>query len=61
MKSKFEFVEQDKRVLQRRLERHELTHSDYQKILKSLSDETSLGKELKVYNPEEKIPEDTAS
>ncbi|MBI2982571.1 MAG: hypothetical protein HYY44_09850 [Deltaproteobacteria bacterium] len=61
MKNKFEFAEIDKRVLQRRLERHELTHTDHQKILKSLPDETSRGEELKVYNPEEKIPEDTAS
>ncbi|MBI4374442.1 MAG: hypothetical protein HY542_06160 [Deltaproteobacteria bacterium] len=61
MKNKFEFVELDKRVLQRRLERHELTQGDHQKVLKALPDEASHGEELKVYTPEEKIPGDTAS
>lgn len=61
MKSKFEFVNLDKRVIERRLERHELSPADYQKILKSLPDEAECAEELRVPAEEDKIPTDIPS
>ncbi|MBI2083052.1 MAG: hypothetical protein HYT76_05735 [Deltaproteobacteria bacterium] len=61
MKSKFEFIDLDKRVLERRLQRHELSQADYQKILKGLSNEEEYAEELQMPEEESKIPEDITS
>lgn len=49
MKEKFEFVNQDRRVMEKNLRRHRLSRSEYQKFLKSLEDESARGEELVVY------------
>lgn len=39
MSDKYDFIVYDKRVLERNLRRHEISKADYQKYLKSLSDD----------------------
>lgn len=52
--SKFDFIETDKRILDQKLKRHQLSQQENQKILKGLPDEKELAEEIRVY--EESAP-----
>lgn len=45
----FDFIETDKRILDQRLRKHQLSQQEYQKYLKSLPDEKEGVDELLVY------------
>ncbi|QQR80527.1 MAG: hypothetical protein IPJ69_14765 [Deltaproteobacteria bacterium] len=55
MATKFDFIQQDKRIMEQQLRRHHLSKVDYQKHLKSLTDDSEFGETLYVC-PEEEIP-----
>lgn len=46
---KFDFIESDKRILEQKLRRHELSKTEYQKILKNTDDTKAQLDELKVH------------
>ena len=53
---KFEFIEWDKRILDQRLRKHEMSQQEFQKYLKGLPDEKEKGEELAVGREEERRP-----
>ncbi len=57
MKNKYDFIQFDARVLERNLKRHKITQTEYQKFLKTISDDREQGEELKVFNEKEESPE----
>lgn len=50
MAGKFDFIETDKRILEQKLRRHQISQSEYQKILKSVADEKDVADELKIHS-----------
>ncbi len=54
MTTRFDFIGQDKRIMDQKLRKHELSHSEYQKVLKGLPNEEGHGEELAVF---EELPE----
>ncbi len=52
-KTRFDFIQQDRRVIERDLRRHLMTAAEIQKILKSLPDEKDQADELVVYREKE--------
>lgn len=46
--SKFDFVLSDKRIMEQRLRKHQLSQQEYQKFLKTLVDEKEHGEEFQV-------------
>lgn len=50
--TKFDFIETDRRILDQRLRRHQLTQPEYQKLLKTLADDKESSEELPVYKAE---------
>jgi hypothetical protein len=46
---KFDFIETDKRIMEQRLRKHQLSQQEYQKLLKALPDEKDQSVELEVY------------
>lgn len=52
MSTKFDFIQEDQRIMEQRLRRHQLSKQEHQKHLKSLSDDASFGETLYVC-PEE--------
>ena len=50
---KFDFIQVDKRILEQRLRRHELSQQEYQKILKGLSNDEGEAEELPIYREED--------
>lgn len=49
MTGKFDFIEQDKRILEQKVRKHQLSQQEYQKFLKSLPDEKEQAEEIHVY------------
>ena len=43
---KFDFIDQDKRIMEQKLRRHELSRNEYQKVLKTLPDEQDQAEEV---------------
>ena len=52
--TKFDFIETDRRILDQKLRRHQLTQPEYQKLLKTLADDKASSEELPVYKAEAK-------
>jgi len=52
--TKFDFIETDRRILDQKLRRHQLTQPEYQKLLKTLADDKDSADELAVCKGEEK-------
>ncbi len=44
----FDFIEQDKRIIEQKVRSHEMTQNEYQKFLKALPDEKESGEEILV-------------
>ena len=57
----FDFVETDKRILDQRLRKHQLSQQEYQKYLKSLPDEKEEAAELLVCKPADSREEEKNS
>ncbi len=57
-KPKYDFVNEDKRILERNLRRHRISQQDYQKLLKALPDETGRFEEVAVYSGSDENPPD---
>lgn len=57
MTTKFDFIENDKRILEQRLRRHEISQQEMQKLLKALPDDEDLATELAVCKEVEKQQE----
>ncbi len=49
---KFDFIEVDRRIVEQKLRKHQLSQQDYQKLLKGLDDDQAFGEELIVYKEE---------
>ncbi len=47
--TRYDFIENDKRILDQRVRKHQLSQVEYQKLLKGASDEKDSGEELVVY------------
>ena len=54
MTTRFDFIEEDKRIMEQKLRKHELPNPDYQKVLKTLPNDEAHGEELVVF---EEMPE----
>lgn len=50
--TKFDFIETDRRILDQRLRRHQITQTEYQRLLKQLSDDQGSSEELSVFKAE---------
>lgn len=50
---KFEFIQTDKRILEQRLRRHQLTQQEYQRLLKALPDDEDRSQEMTVTKKED--------
>lgn len=50
---KFDFIEEDRRIIEQKLKKHQLSQQEYQKLLKGLDDDQSFGEELVVYKESE--------
>lgn len=48
----FDSIENDKRILEQKLRRHQLSQQEYQKMLKVLSDDSANAEEIQVIEPE---------
>lgn len=46
MITKFDFIDTDKRILDQKLRRHEVTHQEFQRILKSTPDDKDAADDL---------------
>ena len=58
-KGKYEFINEDKRILDRNLRRHQISKQDFLKLLKSLPDERERAEELVVYSGSEETRSDS--
>ena len=47
--TRYDFIENDKRILDQKLRKHKLSQVEYQRLLKSASDEKDASDELVVY------------
>lgn len=56
---KFDFIEEDKRILEQKVRKHQLSKSEYQRLLKNLPEEKGSAEEIQVA-PKEK-EEETSS
>lgn len=45
---KLDFVEEDKRILEQKLRKHQLSQQEYQKLMKSLPDDRDRSEEIRV-------------
>lgn len=46
---KFDFIEQDKRIMEQKVRKHLLAEQEYNKLVKTLPDEKEFAEELHVY------------
>lgn len=57
----YDFINEDKRILDRSLRRHQISKQEYMKLLKALPDEQDKAEELRVYSGNEDSPSDNSS
>jgi len=55
--TRYDFIENDKRILDQRVRKHQLSQVEYQRLLKSAADEKDAGEELVVYKDSETTSE----
>ena len=60
MKNKYEFINEDKRVITRNLRRHQANRAELQKLYKSLPDDQEKGEAQIVYQEKEPDSNDAA-
>lgn len=53
MTGKFDFIEEDKRIIEQRLKKHQMSQQEHQKLLKNLPDEKDRTEEIQVYKDKE--------
>jgi hypothetical protein len=51
--TRFDFIDTDKRIIDQKLRRHQISHSEHQRILKGASDDKDLAEDLVVYKESE--------
>lgn len=47
--TRYDFIESDKRIMDQKLRKHQLSQTEYQKLLKTAPDEKDLSEEVVVY------------
>ncbi len=54
---KFDFIEWDKRILEQKLRRHQMSQQEYHKYLKTLEDNKGEAEELPVFRETDRLQE----
>lgn len=52
---KFDFIETDKRIIEQKVRKHQLSQTEYQKLLKTLQDEKDQGEAHPIYREGESL------
>lgn len=52
---KFDFIETDKRIIEQKVRKHQLSQTEYQKLLKTLQDEKDQGEVHSIYREGESL------
>ena len=52
MQTRYNFIENDKRILEQKLRKHQLSHAELAKMAKNLPDDSASGEEIAVYEEE---------
>lgn len=55
MATRFDFIEEDKRILEQRIRRHQISQPEYQKIIKNLPNDEDQVDEVPVYRDGDEI------